>query len=242
MTGTGPQQCNTHSGYLDTAKRRFPLKRALPLLALFFAGICNSADAGLVASVTGPDDGAQLVSNSRFAAFRWVSSEPHFGVSIAAKLEAISLDLAFEGTAYLTRTVGPGTSPADEVAHTGFDITSTTASFIDLFQGLTLAPSNYWLTITGSPSSGLWVAANPAFLMGSADTGIAGGVGIADGFNSDVVYPPSSTFISSIQPTQTQFIVTDSQVPEPSSIALLGTALAGLAAVWHGAKWSKFCR
>jgi hypothetical protein len=151
------------------------------------------------------------------------------------KLAATSADVPFDGTAYLTTGVGPGISSANEIARSAFHVTSQVSSFVELFHGLTLQPSEYWLTVTGSmPEGGLWVAASPfAFINGSPDSFIGGGAAIADGPNASSAYPPGSTFVSSIDPTSLQFIVTDSGspptlIPEPSAVVLV---MAGLIAI-----------
>lgn len=119
----------------------------------------------------------------------------HGGCKQAQRVRANvpSADVPFDGTAYLTTTVGPGTTPAEEVAHSTFHVAfSDRPSFVELFEGLALPPDNYWLTLVASNTDGgLWVAASPfAIISTSPDTGVGGGVGIADGPNHNAAYPP----------------------------------------------------
>jgi hypothetical protein len=113
--------------------------------------------AGFQASAEGPDGGGELVSNSRFVSFRWVSEGAH-GVSVQARLAA-SVG-PFVGMAYLT--FGPCCFPnqsTGEIAQAAFTVTSQTPADVLLFENLTLPPSNYYLTLAGTGprrDSGWW--------------------------------------------------------------------------------------
>lgn len=192
------------------------------VLLAFFAllGTTLDANANTVVSLSGPDGGGEPVSTLQFVSFRWVSDDPHFGVSVFAKLAAVSDSIPFVGTADITS--GSCCTPASstEFAHSEFTVTSTNASYIELFRGLTLPPSNYYLTLAGTgPGVGLWVIAAPiAFLMTGPDSGLAGGDLVARGQDLDPLFPPGSQFVSNGQ--QTQFAVIDA-VAEPSSFVPL---------------------
>jgi len=216
------------------ARSTVAFKALLLSFLIATVGMFKVAHAGLLVSVTGPDGAAQVISASRFAAWRWGIGSVHLDVSVFARLAAISADVPFDGTAYLTTGVGPGISSANEIAHSVFHVTSQVPSFVELFHGLTLQPSEYWLTVTGSiPQGGIWVAAWPIAFIFTSDAIIGGGAGIADGQNASSSYPPSSVFVSSIDPTSLQFIVTDlgsppTGIPEPSSVVLV---MAGVIAI-----------
>jgi hypothetical protein len=202
------------------------MKPVMLVFLILFAAI--EANADIVVSLTGPDGGGELVSGSRYVSFRWVTSDSHFDVSVFAKLAAVSDINPFLGTAYISfgPCCTPNVSPS-EFAHSEFSVTSQNSSYIELFQGLTLPPNNYYLTLASTGSgSGLWVVAEPALLMG----GLAGGDTVAEGPNVNPVYPPSSNFTSGFR--QTQFFVTDSRtpvsVPEPSSLILIFFGLVAI--------------
>lgn len=73
--------------------------------------------------------------------------------------------------AYLTRRIGPGTTEADEIAHTSFDLQYPNDEWVMLFEDLDLDKGVYWL-IVAKPhdrafSSLNWFVANPQELTGS---------------------------------------------------------------------------
>ncbi len=179
------------------------------------------AQAVTVASISGPDGGGELVSIDRFVSFGWISADPHFEVSISARLAALSSGL-FEGTAYLT--FGPDQF-LGEIAHTSFVVTSQTPVDVLLFDNVALPPNNYHLTLAAdSPTAGLWVVAFPvAFLNTSPDTGIGGGDGVSTGGLVNQQYPPASVFTSGGR--ETKFSVTEA--PEPSRALLVGAGAIG---------------
>jgi hypothetical protein len=190
------------------------------LLAIFSIATTLDANASTVVSLSGPDGGGEPVSTLQFVSFRWVSDDSHFDVSVFAKLAAVSESVPFVGTADITSGSCCTPASSSEFAHSEFTVTSTNASFIELFRGLTLPPNNYYLTLAGTgPGAGLWVIAAPiAFLMTGPDSALAGGDLVAQGQGVDPLFPPGSQFISNGQ--QTQFAVIDA-VAEPSSFVPL---------------------
>jgi hypothetical protein len=64
---------------------------------------------------------------------------------------------ATEATAYLTTSIGPGTTPAQEIAHATVqlpDFSPGVLHTVTLFTGLNLPPSQYYLVMTSA--AGIW--------------------------------------------------------------------------------------
>jgi hypothetical protein len=205
---------NDASDMMPAAWEVLQMRLTTLLVSFSMFGLAIDANGGVVVSLTGPDGGGEVISTDRFVSFRWLSNIPH-DVSVFAKLAVFSASDPFVGTAYITS--GPCCTPdaSSPFAQSEFTVTSETPSFIELFQGLTLPPNTYYLTLAGVGSGlGLWVIADPfAFLMTGPDSGLAGGDLVAQGPNIDTVFPPASQFTSNGK--QTQFIVIEGV--EPSS-------------------------
>ena len=81
------------------ARSTIAFKASLLLFLVAIVGMFKLAHAGLVVSETGPDGGAQLISTSRFAAWRWGTGAVHLDVSVFARLAATASDVSFDGVA-----------------------------------------------------------------------------------------------------------------------------------------------
>lgn len=90
-------------------------------------------------------------------------TEPQQHVAIAARLGNGGGHADLD--AYLTKRIGPGTSRADEIAHTSFDLAYPQDGWVTLFVDLDLAKGTYWLIIAKPHerafSSLNWYVANP---------------------------------------------------------------------------------
>lgn len=211
------------------------------LIVALILGVTVTANCETIASLSGPDHGGELISASRVVSFRFIMSATYVDVTVSARLAAPFGP--FDGTAYLTFG---GCCSADqsvgELAHSAFTVSSPNASGIVLFQGLTLPPSNYYLTLSGNgPVAGLWVIAKPVTFFSRPDSGVGGGDSVAQGANVNALYPPSSKFSDGEQ--ETQFIVTTTAVPEPSPPFLIMAGLIALISLRAGSAYpSTRCR
>jgi len=149
-----------------------------------------------------------------------------------------------QGTAYLTNSLGPGTTIANQVAPPA-SISGLTASFttVTLWTGLTLPPGTYYITIvpTNAQGGGLdgGLTSSPegsnsqSFTLGSGVTDLGASVANAP----LAAYPPASTLCcggSLFIPSNLLVTVTGDPgapitTPIPSSLILALTALAGFA-------------
>jgi PEP-CTERM motif len=172
----------------------------------------------------------------------FTTSDTFANVSIEAKIDACCTAFG-DGIVYLTTSVGPGTTIADEIANvalTGipFHPDATTVGFLPLFSGLTLTPDTYYLVLfSGSPIAELRWLRDFDSLTRNETT--ASGVTIGNDFahaGAPAGYPPA-TALSTVEPWQLFRVTGDlvGRVPEPGSVALLGLALLAWAVRRHPA-------
>src|SRR6516164_4655644 len=93
---------------------------------------CASGAAGTIISVSGTSDASIVLIGNGVQAASWTQTASFEEVDISAMVRGPATAI---GTAYLTTTLGPGTTVADEVAKTGFSFPST-PSYVPLFSGL----------------------------------------------------------------------------------------------------------
>jgi hypothetical protein len=139
-----------------------------------------------------------------------------------------------EGTAWLTQSIGPGTSPGSELAQTAVTFPVFGAP-TTLFSGVTLGPGT-WYLILSSPVKALnlgWWNGNGTPVTGAGVT-MGETLLTAAQFANDA-YAPGSNFIGSYP--SLAFSVTGTEVPttvpEPASLMLTGCGLLGLARAAH---------
>jgi hypothetical protein len=129
----------------------------------------------------------------------WNQTTTYTNVSITMPLADLSGPpiAGVEGTVYLMRQIGPGTTASSEVAPpvsiTGLTNVSATRT---LFSGLTLSPGNYYVVLvptTSTPQSmSPFAASTPAIALGTGVTALGIGVG------TPTSYPPASDFTVSL--------------------------------------------
>jgi hypothetical protein len=136
-------------------------------------------------------------------------------VSVSAWLTAFGTNQT--GRAYLTRTIGTGTSVLDEVASTSFTFPQT-ASELTLFSGLQLSSGQYYLSIIGdSPSFGSgWVIGN-GIATESASTEYLGNFGSAGPIGS--YFPATASYLE--EGASVPGFSVQGTIPEPNSLALV---------------------
>jgi hypothetical protein len=170
-------------------------------------------------------------------ALGWNQTATYTNVSITMPLRDSTAGgpiATLEGTVYLMRQVGPGTTAANEVV-APVQVFGLTASFAPrtLFSGLTLAPGNYYLVFV--PTTATPPSMTPA---GTGSPTVTPGSGVTDlgsgGSGSSAVFPPATDLNPDIM-TPENFLVTvtgdltaPSAKPAPSSLILLLTGLAGV--------------
>ena len=196
---------------------------------------------------------AEPGSNGGFAggvfAASWTQTGFYDNVSISALLFGDYDDEAITGTAWLTTEIGPSATPASQIAT---DTISGSGSGFQhtLFSGLSLGPGTYYTVISSSSGALMagWMQTSNSTPMsdfgetlGPSFVSFIGTVSIPD-------YAPSGTFSECTGPAGSGpvqlclsrspsnasmlFSVTGDPIdpiPEPTTLLLLGSGLAGLA-------------
>lgn len=165
--------------------------------------------------------GEQILATS------WSATSAYTDVGITALLSG-----QFRGTAYLTTTIGPGTSVAETIATAMLDVNvnDTSPTDIAIFSALSLAPGSYFLVLEPSNgSSGNW------WRHQISDIVLDAGVTLGDTYNvltdnADTTYAPALGFntLLSASVNSLAYTVTGNRaaVPEPAT----GWLLLGIAA------------
>jgi hypothetical protein len=190
--------------------------------------LAPSAFATTIYSVTGPPAGTGELGGSFEVVIEvgWTAASAYTNVSISAQVGGLPPDSI---TAYLTTAIGATATSATEVT-TPFTFSPATDDESDtLFSGLSLPAGTYFLVLYGSfTGTQGWVSTTSPTVM--TDTRVnANPAHVASEGNGspDNVYPPGSTFATIIE-NNLIFTVTGSSVPEPSSMVLALSGLAGL--------------
>jgi len=198
-------------------------------LAVSLVGPMSLKADPIIISVTAPPGLSTLIDSSSIVSTSWSEAGSYTEVSIAALVDSAIVGQTPTADAYLTTQIGPGTTTADEIAHSQFTVPvnlpicspSSCGAMVTLFSGLSLGPGNYFLTMGPDPISigvvGWFPALNPSVLL---DTGVSEGNSF---FASAMAsYPPASDF--GVSPFAMNFVVTGtptSAIPEPSTATLV---------------------
>jgi hypothetical protein len=142
-----------------------------------------------ILSVTGnPIAGWVVIFNGQAFASSWTQSNSFTNVTVSAGLSSFGVP-GQTGRAYLTRRLGPDTTPADQVASAQFAF-PLEAGDVPLFTGLTLLPGRYYLSMIGNGDSGSgWSTGCPAKV--DAADGVA--LGLDYGLFGLASYLPASS-------------------------------------------------
>ncbi len=205
-----------------------PLLRALPLrtaLITIFLGAMGMAQAGTIISNAGPIQGSLAVNE---VAASWTQADTWTNVSITLGLYNSGPNFDTDKI-YLTNSLGPGTTAANEVAVTTFGTAVLGNLTVPAFSGLTLGPGTYYLILERTSNElffdGVrWGISTMATTTGPGvvDNGLLNAIGQSSG------YAPANNY--TVAPYAPVFSVTGDQqiatpTPEPSTTALTGMVL-----------------
>jgi hypothetical protein len=157
-------------------------------------------------SVTGEDEGG---TGAHGLAVGWSLDRDYRNVSISARMNNGGGPAA--GVAYLMRAIGPGASPADEVAREEFDLPLPFDGMVPLFKELDLRAGTYWLVFSrpldGRFSYANWLIARSPTMRTSRGVKFIGTTWPVN-FDAANPYIPHSYFIPSLEWVAYQLQVT----------------------------------
>ena len=212
----------------------FGIRTAGLLLVLFTASA--TLPAATIYSVSGINPFGGYFGQSTMD-FGWSQSSTFTGVTIALPLADLTMGgpiSGTEGTVYLTNQIGPGTTAANNVAvPTSVSGLSALFSPTTLFTGLTLGPGNYYLVLVPTVAT---ATSNSMTSEGTSTPPLATTLapGVADlglGVSFSVAAFPPASPLSGPPPVPTNSFITvtgTAATPEPSTLVLAFTAIAGL--------------
>jgi hypothetical protein len=191
--------------------------------ALAFGLFAGPATASTIVSVTGPSSiGFGLGGTEGAYAVSWSQSNTYTDVTIAAVLGSFIVGETAEADAYLTTSIGPGTTVASQIASAVVTVPGTDPLSVTLFTGLTLGPGQYFLTLSApagvNPAPGWTNTESPTVTV---DTGVTNGPVYSTFGVVPSLYPPASPF----SPDSVSLLYTVTSVPEPATLLLVGTAV-----------------
>jgi hypothetical protein len=195
----------------------------------------------VIISVTGSPGLSTLIDYSSVVASSvvstsWSESKSFSGVTISILVNSAIVGQTPSADAFLTTSIGPGTTVIDEVASTQFTVPLqlpvcsqySCGADVTLFSGLNLGPGTYFLTLapddTSSGEVGWFPAMDPTVLE---NPGVIEGTAFFD--TSVASYPPAGSFVAN--DFAMDFTVTGTAVapvPEPATV----TPLVGLGALF----------
>jgi hypothetical protein len=207
-------------------------------------GLGRTAQAAPILIVSGPNDistGFTILTNNLGVGF--TTTTDLVNVSIDFTVASFFSSSLVDVNAFLTTQIGPGTTVAHEVANSSTQFTAAasaglppyTVTTATLFSGLSLSAGTYFLTIESVSGTAFW-AASPT----SSAVITASGASLISPFLQtgapNMGYFPAQTF-GLFPGSNLWFSVNgdpastgDPVVPEPATLALLGSGLAAVAA------------
>ena len=191
----------------------------------------------VIISVTAPPALSTLIDSDSILSTSWSQSTSYTDVTISALVDSAIVGQTPTADAYLTTSIGPGTTSADEIARGQFTVpldlpvcspSNSCGAMVALFSDLSLGPGSYFLTLAPDARSNGIVGWFPAI-----DPTVVAAAGVAQGpcvlASTEALYPPASAFGPALgfcgSNDVMNFSVTEiaaTPVPEPVAARLIG--------------------
>lgn len=201
------------------------------LRALLFCTLSLAAQAAIIVSVTGPIavGGGGSIGTNQSQAVGFTLGQNYDNVTISAFISGPA-DQTYD--AYLTTSLGPGTTNADEVAFANLSFPGIApATYTPVFSGLSLAAGTYYLTLFNPTGSGAWYRTdNPTTVEAPGSSNDFTGYHIL-AVEGVLPYPPAAVYADHLNFGDTLMYSVeqiDETIPEPATAVL--TAFGLLAA------------
>ena len=194
------------------------------MIALFMTTMLSPLliSASTIFSVTGPQSDGYALENQVLGA-SWTQTGSYQDVHISAPLQIVFPNSPFLVTAYLTTSIGPGTTVSDLVAVNVVTVQSPTTPTTVVLMSIPFLPSGTYYFTLFSPTRSGWDNTNIPTI--TTDSGVTRNSDYYV-FGADPNYVPASTFSSICCPPDLLIDVSGSAVPEPGT-AVPGFILAG---------------
>jgi len=203
------------------------------LRALLFFGLSLAAQAAIIVSVTGPiaPGGGGSIGTNQAQAVGFTLGQNYDNLTISAFISGPT-DQTYD--AYLTTSLGPGTTNADEVAFANLSFPGVApATYTPVFSGLSLLAGTYYLTLFNPTGSGAWYRTdNPTTIEAPGSSNDFTGYHIL-AIPGVLAYPPAADYADHLNFGDTLMYsveqIDDRVVPEPASATLIAAGLLALA-------------
>ncbi|MBC7927731.1 MAG: hypothetical protein H7039_18960 [Bryobacteraceae bacterium] len=186
---------------------------------------CVAAHSATIVSVGGPVSFVGSVGSNQSLTAGFTTGQAYENVQISALLSGIAGQTF---NAYLTTSIGPGTTVADQVAFTTAAFTGFSMDTV-VFTGLSLTANTYYLTLFNPENTnGAWSSTNaPVVTAAPGSSHAFSGYFITN--DSPLPYPPAADFANLLEESGRTLIYTVQTVaPVPEASTLGMTVLAGI--------------
>lgn len=173
------------------------------------------------------------VTEHQMLSVSWTAEKAYQNVSISAPL--VQADMVNPLYAYLTTTIGPGTTETNQIAASTVHFAPASNPTVQLFSGLSLNPGTYYLTLWSPTAGGGWEFSQSPTIVNDSGVTIGSSQFLILAFGSQGQYIPSLRPVNLYPGTDLVFDVTGEDLevgtptvaPEPSVLCLLALGLIG---------------
>lgn len=195
------------------------------LRALTLCALSLSAHAAIIVSITGPiaPGGGGSIGTNQSQAVGFTLGQDYTNLTIGAFISGPA-DETYD--AYLTTSLGAGTTVADEVHFANLSFPGNSPSgYTPIFTGLSLTAGTYYLTLFNPTGSGAWYRTdNPTTTEAPGSSNDFTGYYILNG--NPLPYPPAADYADHLNFGDTLlYSVEDTTIPEPATLALTAAGL-----------------